>query len=184
MLHRANGAQICSFWLFDWSLLVTLWLNPPWHLLSQVLQNYERQGQKVFSSTLFGRFSHGFQVLGAVEKLTKQTSAPGILQEAADAQSAPSSVSVDSKSSESTVPVYSGDRLALCVGEADINLEHDPQLRHLSHQWNQAFERLGGPAHSSSAIVSSAEGKRTERFPEKSPRYRDSLKSQVRLPRD
>jgi hypothetical protein len=28
-----------------------------------------------------------------------------------------------------------------CVGEADINLEHDPQFRHLSHQWNQAFER-------------------------------------------
>ena len=37
--------------------------------------------------------------------------------------------------------MYSGDRLALCVGETDINLEHDPQFRHLSHQWNQAFER-------------------------------------------
>ncbi len=36
--------------------------------------------------------------------------------------------------------MYSGDRLALCVGEADINLENDPQFRHLSHQWNQAFE--------------------------------------------
>ena len=35
----------------------------------------------------------------------------------------------------------SGERLALCVGEADINFEHDPQFRHLSHQWNQAFER-------------------------------------------
>jgi hypothetical protein len=32
--------------------------------------------------------------------------------------------------------------------------------------------------------VSSAEGKRTERFSEKSSRYRDSLKSEVRLPRD
>ncbi len=32
--------------------------------------------------------------------------------------------------------------------------------------------------------LSSAEGKRTERFPEKSSRYRDSLKSEVRLPRD
>ncbi len=81
------------------------------------------------------------QVLGTVEKLTKQTSAPGILQEAAGAQSAPGSVSDDSNSSESVVPVYSGDRLALCVGEADINLEHDPQFRHLSHQWNQEFER-------------------------------------------
>jgi hypothetical protein len=30
--------------------------------------------------------------------------------------------------------VYSGERLALCVGETDINLEHDPQFRHLSHQ--------------------------------------------------
>ncbi len=75
------------------------------------------------------------QVLGAVAKLTKQTSAPGLLQEAAGAQSAPGSVSDDSNSSESAVPVYSGDRLALCVGEADINLEHDPQIRHLSHQW-------------------------------------------------
>ena len=57
------------------------------------------------------------------------------------AQSAPGSVSGDSLSSESVVPVYSGDRLALCVGEVDINLENDPQFRHLSHQWNQAFER-------------------------------------------
>jgi hypothetical protein len=82
------------------------------------------------------------QVLGAVAKLTKQTSAPGLRQEAAGAQSAPGSVSDDSNSSESAVPVHSGDRLALCVGEADINLEHDPQIRHLSHQWNQAFERV------------------------------------------
>ncbi len=37
---------------------------------------------------------------------------------------------------------------------------------------------------SSSGIVSSAEGKRTERFSEKSSRYRESLKSEVRLPRD
>ncbi len=37
---------------------------------------------------------------------------------------------------------------------------------------------------SSSTIVSSGEGKRTERFPEKSSGYRDSLKSEVRLPRD
>jgi hypothetical protein len=33
-------------------------------------------------------------------------------------------------------------------------------------------------------VEPSAEGKRTERFPEKSSRYRDSLKSEVRLPRD
>ena len=44
-----------------------------------------------------------------------------------------------SLSSDTTVPVYSGDRLALCVGEADRNLENDPTLRHLSHQWNQVF---------------------------------------------
>ena len=37
--------------------------------------------------------------------------------------------------------MYSGDRLALCVGEADNNLEHDPQFRHLPHQWNHTFER-------------------------------------------
>jgi hypothetical protein len=81
------------------------------------------------------------QVFGAVAKLTKQVNAPSILQEAAGVQSVPDSVSGDSISSESVVPVYSGERLALCVGEADINLEHDPQFRHLSHQWNQAFER-------------------------------------------
>ncbi len=81
------------------------------------------------------------QVLGVVAKLTKQTSVPGLLQEVVGAQSAPDSVSGDSNSSESAVPVYSGDRLALCVGETDINLEHDPQFRHLSHKWNQAFER-------------------------------------------
>ncbi len=49
------------------------------------------------------------QVLGVVAKLTKQTSAPGLLQEAAGAQSAPGSMSDDSNSSESAVPVYSGD---------------------------------------------------------------------------
>jgi hypothetical protein len=81
------------------------------------------------------------QVLGAVAKLTKPVNAPRILQEAAGAESAPGSVSGDSISSESAVPVYSGECLALCVGEADINVEHDPQFRHLSHQWNQAFER-------------------------------------------
>ena len=81
------------------------------------------------------------QVLGAVAKLTKQVNAPSILQEAAGADSAPGSVSGDSLSSDTTVPVYSGDRLALCVGEADRNLENDPNLRHLSHQWNQVFEQ-------------------------------------------
>ncbi len=80
-------------------------------------------------------------------KLTKQVNAPSILQEAAGAQSAPGSVSGDSISSESAVPVYSGERLALCVGEADINLEHDPHFRHLSHQWNQAFEGVAGMFH-------------------------------------
>ena len=79
------------------------------------------------------------QVLGTVAKLTKQVNAPSILQEAAGADSAPGSVSGDSLSSDTTVPVYSGDRLALCVGEADRNLENDPKLRHLSHQWNQVF---------------------------------------------
>ena len=51
------------------------------------------------------------QVLGAVAKLTKQVNAPSILQEAAGADSAPDSVSGDSLSSDTTVPVYSGDRL-------------------------------------------------------------------------
>ncbi len=50
------------------------------------------------------------KVLGAVAKLTQQTSAPGLLQEAVGAQSAPGSVSGDSNSSESPVPVYSGDQ--------------------------------------------------------------------------
>jgi hypothetical protein len=63
------------------------------------------------------------QVISVVAKLTQQTSAPGILQEGAGAQSAPGSVIGDSISSESEVPVYSGDRLALCVGEADTNLK-------------------------------------------------------------
>ncbi len=63
------------------------------------------------------------QVLSAVAKLTQQSSVPDIIQEAAGAQSAPDSVSGDSISSESAVPVYSGDRLAVCVGEADINLK-------------------------------------------------------------
>ena len=53
------------------------------------------------------------QVLGAVAKLTKQVSSPSILQEAAGAESSPDSVSGDSFSSDTTVPVYSGDRLAL-----------------------------------------------------------------------
>ncbi len=79
-------------------------------------------------------------------KLTKQTSVPGILLEEVGAQSTPINVSGDSNSSESAVPVYSGDRLALCVGEEDINLEHEPQFCHLSHQWNHVFERglVGG----------------------------------------
>jgi hypothetical protein len=63
------------------------------------------------------------QVISVVEKLTQQTSVPGILQEVAGAQSTPCSLSDDSISSESAVPVYSGDRLALCVGEGDINLK-------------------------------------------------------------
>jgi hypothetical protein len=79
------------------------------------------------------------QVLGAVAKLTKQVNAPRILQEATGADSDPDSVSGDSWSSDTTVPVYSGDRLALCVGEVDRNLENDPKLHHLSHQWNQVF---------------------------------------------
>ena len=82
------------------------------------------------------------KVLAALGKLTKETSVPGILQEAAGAQSAPGSVSGESISSESALPVYSGDRLALVVGDADLNLEHDPNFRHLSDQWNQVFEKV------------------------------------------
>ena len=82
------------------------------------------------------------KVLADLGKLTKETSTPGILQEAAGAQSAPGSVSGESISSESALPVYSGDRLALVVGDADLNLEHDPNFRHLSNQWNQAFEKV------------------------------------------
>jgi hypothetical protein len=58
------------------------------------------------------------------------------------ADSALVSVSGDSLSSDTTVPVYSGDRLALCVEETDRNLENDPELRHLSHQWNQVFAEV------------------------------------------
>jgi hypothetical protein len=57
------------------------------------------------------------QVISEVAKLTKQTNVPDILQEAAGAQSTPDNVSGDNISSESEVPVYSGDRFALCVGE-------------------------------------------------------------------
>ena len=57
-------------------------------------------------------------------------------------ESVPDSVSGDNFSSDTTVPVYSGDRLPLCVCEDDRNLENDPQLRHLSHQWNQVFDRV------------------------------------------
>ena len=63
------------------------------------------------------------QVFGAVAKLTKQVSTPRILQEAAGTESVPDSVSGDSFSYDTVVPVYSGERLALCVGEADHNLE-------------------------------------------------------------
>ena len=41
------------------------------------------------------------------------------------AESAPGSVSGDRFSSDTIVPVYSGERLTLCVGEADRNLEND-----------------------------------------------------------
>ena len=68
------------------------------------------------------------QVLGVVVKLATQVNASSILQEAAGADSTPDSVSGDSLSSDTTVPVYSGDRLALCVGEVDRNLENDPKL--------------------------------------------------------
>ena len=70
--------------------------------------------------------------------MTKDSS----LQEPAGAQSTPGSVSGESNSAESALPVYSGDRLALVVGDADLNLEHDPNYRHLSNQWNQAFEKV------------------------------------------
>ena len=68
------------------------------------------------------------QVIGPVEKLTKQVSTPNILQEAVSTQSAPGIVSGDSFLSGTTVPVYSVERLALCVGEVDHNLEHDPSV--------------------------------------------------------
>ena len=62
------------------------------------------------------------KVLAALATLTKETSAPGILQEAVGEQSTQGSVSGESISSESALPVYSGDRLALVVGDADLNL--------------------------------------------------------------
>ena len=57
------------------------------------------------------------QVFGVVTTLTKQVNAPSILQEATGANSGPVSVSGDSWSSDTTVAVYSGDRLVLCVGD-------------------------------------------------------------------
>ncbi len=47
--------------------------------------------------------------------------------------------------------------------------------------WSETYQFRITRDESSSAIVSSTEGKRTERFPEKSSRYGDSLKSEVRL---
>ncbi len=72
---------------------------------------------------------------------------------------------------------------------AQVDRRADRRWRRLSNDWG--FMRLDARRcarmardESSSAIVSSAEGKRTERFSEKSSRYRDSLRSEVRLPRD
>jgi hypothetical protein len=80
---------------------------------------------------------------GTEDHQDEQVSTVSLQKEVKDlsAKPVPDSVSDDNNSSESAVPVYSGDRLALCVGEADINLKYDPQFRHLSHQWNQEFER-------------------------------------------
>ena len=66
------------------------------------------------------------QLLGAEAKWTKQVNVASILQQAAGADSSPDSVSgdCDSLSSDTTVPVYSGDHLALCVGETDRNLDY------------------------------------------------------------
>ena len=68
------------------------------------------------------------KVLAALGKLTTASSAPGILQEAADAQSTQGSVSGESISSESALPVYSDDRLALVVEEGSKSVK--PSDRH------------------------------------------------------
>ena len=70
------------------------------------------------------------QLFGVVERLTRKTSVPDIFQEEVGASSVVDNVSGDSNSSESVVPVYSDDHLALYTGETVINLEHDPQFRH------------------------------------------------------
>jgi hypothetical protein len=60
------------------------------------------------------------QLFGVVERLTRKTSVPDIFQEEVGASSVVDNVSGDSNSSESVVPVYSDDHLALCTGEALI----------------------------------------------------------------
>jgi hypothetical protein len=55
--------------------------------------------------------------------LTTQTSAPDIFQEEAGAQSAPDRVSGDSNSSESVVPVYSGEGISRSIPIKDMFLE-------------------------------------------------------------
>jgi hypothetical protein len=57
--------------------------------------------------------------------------------------------------------------------------------KEMGHRLTRQKRRSRAPTCGGWAGVSSAEGKkRTERFAEKSSRYRNSLKSEVRLPRD
>jgi hypothetical protein len=69
----------------------------------------------------------GFEEEGKVDKTSEHTQHPPGSSRCGIGSD---SVSGDSISSESVVPVYSGECLALCVVESDINLEHDPQFRH------------------------------------------------------
>ncbi len=56
--------------------------------------------------------------------------------------------------------------------------------KELGHRVTRQRRRSRAPTSGGWTGVSSVEGKRTERFSENSSRYRDSLKSEVRLPRD
>jgi hypothetical protein len=62
--------------------------------------------------------------------------------------------------------------------------EHLQKGKELVYRVTRQRRRSRAPTSGGWAGVSSAEGKRTERFSEKSSRYKDSLKSEVRLPRD
>jgi len=60
-LHCRHSAVFNGL-LLDWSPPVTLWVNPPWHLLPQVLGKLRASRAKVFFlSSPTGLFSHGFK---------------------------------------------------------------------------------------------------------------------------